>query len=45
MNKERAREQLEDAVHQAIEAGMTEREITEEVEYALHNHEDLDEES
>ena len=41
--KEQARERLEDTVHRAIEAGMTDREITEEVEYALRDHEQAEE--
>jgi N-acetylglucosamine kinase-like BadF-type ATPase len=38
--KETARERLEDAIYRALEAGLTEKEITEEVEYTLKNYED-----
>lgn len=34
-DKERARLQLQDAIALALEAGMTEQEIKEEVDYAL----------
>lgn len=39
-NKEQARENLEDAIYRALEAGMTQREVQEEVEYTLNNFEE-----
>lgn len=39
-NKEQARENLEDAIYRALEVGMTQREVQEEVEYALKSYEE-----
>lgn len=40
ITKEQARENLEDAICRALEAGMTEREVQEEVEFTLNNFEE-----
>jgi hypothetical protein len=40
ITKDLAREKLDDAIWEALEAGMTQKEITEEVEYTLKNYED-----
>jgi DNA-binding transcriptional regulator YhcF (GntR family) len=38
--RECARDNISNAIETALEAGMTEKEITEEVEYTLKNYED-----
>lgn len=40
MTKEQSRENLEDVVYQALEAGMIKKEVQEEVEYTLRNSEE-----
>jgi hypothetical protein len=40
--KEITRGRLEDAIYRALEEGMTQKEIQEEVEYALRNYEEDD---
>lgn len=40
ISKEQTRENLEDAIYRALEAGMTPQEIQVEVEYALKSYEE-----
>lgn len=40
INKDQAREELEDAIYRALEAGVTQQEVQEDVEYTLKNYED-----
>jgi hypothetical protein len=40
IDKEQARQYLDDAVHRALEAGMTLQEVEDEVEYILNNYQD-----